>query len=54
MDMLGNKPDVLLEMVKVPGEYQDVFDISKFNSGIYMLILQTPTGKFSIPFCIVR
>jgi hypothetical protein len=54
MDMLGNKPDILLEMAKLPGEYRDVFDISKFNSGVYMLILQTPTSKFTVPFCIVR
>jgi len=54
MDMLGNKPEVLLETEKVPGEYSDVFDISRFNSGVYMLILQTPTSKFTVPFCIVR
>lgn len=44
-DLLGRKLMSLVEEYKEPGEYQVSLDGSRFSSGIYMIVLQTPSTQ---------
>ncbi|HUW93802.1 MAG TPA: glycosyl hydrolase family 18 protein, partial [Bacteroidales bacterium] len=54
VDISGNVREILVNHVMEPGFYDESFNSSEFSDGIYICVLQTPSGRSSKKLLVIK
>jgi len=53
-DLVGREVGIVYTGNRIEGAYEDTFDATKLSTGVYVIVLETPTARMSTMMQVVR